>query len=133
MLIALLGAAAPRALAASPSRHALAVMDPVTIKITTTGTTVWGTVKAYYTVNGARVNKSCVKTKCTIKAPQGVALHLKQTPTNSSTWPFQDWKLTSGGNTKTVAGSSTSFKVKGKSTVTAVYVLGMLREMIPTN
>lgn len=114
------------ALASSPQipAHGSAVhMDAVKISITMTGATVWGTVAAKYTSHGRTTQRACSAASCTFRVPQGVTLRLRQTATNSATWPFKDWQVTVHQRTQTKMGNSIAFKVTGSSAVTAVYVL----------
>lgn len=104
-------------------RHAAARMDPVTITITNTGGTVWGSVTASYTYKHAKMTKTCTTATCALRIPQGVTARLSQTPTDSSTWPFQSWTINSKGHTSTKTSASVKLKVTGKIAVTAVYVL----------
>jgi plastocyanin len=106
-------------------RHAAARMDPVTITITITSTsgTVWGSVTAAYTYKNAKTTKTCSTSSCALRIPQGVTARLSQTPTDSSTWPFQSWTVNSKGHTRTKTNASIKLKVTGKTTVSAVYVL----------
>ncbi|MGH2444161.1 MAG: COG4315 family predicted lipoprotein [Chloroflexota bacterium] len=95
----------------------------LSIKITTTGSTVWGTVRSKYTWKGKHVTKTCSAASCSLKVPHGVKVHFSQTATNSSTWPFKDWEIAAGRHHSTIGKASTSMKIKHNSTVTAVYVL----------
>jgi hypothetical protein len=104
--------------AAAPSR---ASMNHLTIAITTTGGTVWGKVTATYTSNHKTVHKTCAHQKCTYQVPHGVMVHFKQTPTNTTTWPFKDW-LVKTSHTATKMGAAVNVKMQGNLTVTAVYV-----------
>ena len=97
--------------------------DPVKISITTTGATVWGTVAAKYTSQGRTTRRTCSAASCTLRVPRGVTLHLSQTATNASTWPFKDWQVMANQRTQTKMGSSIALKVRGNISVTAVYVV----------
>lgn len=97
--------------------------DRVVVKITDTGT-LWGIVKATYKAHGKSVTKTCSKATCSWKIPAGTKIKLSETPTNSQTWPFKDWKIAKkGSHAKTVTKTSTTFKVKGNYAVNVVYVV----------
>jgi hypothetical protein len=98
-------------------------MDAVTLKITVTGSTVWGTVNAKYTFQQHTTTRSCSAASCRLHIPQGVTLHLSQTPADSATWPFQDWRVKSPQRTRTMSASSIKVKVTGTLSVKAIYVL----------
>jgi hypothetical protein len=104
--------------AAAPSRVS---MNHLTIAITTTGGTVWGKVTGTYTSNHKMVHKTCAHQKCTFQIPHGVMVHLKQTPTHPTTWPFKDW-LVKTSKTATKMGAAVNVAIMGSVTVTAVYV-----------
>lgn len=97
-------------------------MRTVTIAVTTTSGTVWGRVKATYTVHGHTTTHTCSRAKCTIHVPQGVMLHLRQTPISSMTWPFKDWTVKMGQHTRTLKANTITVKITGSTRVTAVYV-----------
>ncbi|HZU13393.1 MAG TPA: hypothetical protein VFB58_11185 [Chloroflexota bacterium] len=97
-------------------------MAAVTISITTTGT-VWGKVTSKYTVKGRTTTRSCATATCTLRVPRGATLHLSQSPIDSSTWPFKDWKVTVNHRTSTMMGSAISVKVSGIVRVKAIYVV----------
>lgn len=104
---------------------AATAMDQVTIKVTTTGSTVWGKVKASYTFNGRHVSVSCGKPSCSLFVPNGATVRFSQTPANSATWPFKDWQVRSsaGRLVRTVMGRTLSLHVTGGLQVKVVYVL----------
>jgi len=95
----------------------------ITIYITQTSGTVWGTVTAAYTFKQRAYHRSLTAAKSTLTVPNGVKLHLSQTPTNASSWPFKKWTVTHNHKTNVVMSSSTTVKVAGKMSITAVYVL----------
>lgn len=104
-------------LAATPARR-------LTIHITTTGGTVWGKVTVRYSFRHHVKRHSCARASCTFAIPSGFTLHLSQSPTNSSTWPFSRWLMhQSGSRTRPLKGRAPSFKFTRNSTLTAVYVL----------
>jgi hypothetical protein len=105
---------------AAPSH---AAMNRLTIAITTTSGSVWGKVTARYTWSHKNALKSCSQTKCTFQIPHGAMLHVKQTATNTATWPFKDWVVKTSRGTATKMGSSVSMKMNANATVTAVYIL----------
>jgi len=97
------------------ARTAATKYGTLTINITDTGGTVWGTVSA------KPLKKSCDKSKCTFtKIKIGTKITLTETPTDSSTWPFNGWTLNKKG-----AGSATTltFKMAKTDNVTATYVV----------
>jgi hypothetical protein len=98
-------------------------MLPVKIDITATGGTVWGKVKAQYRFQSQTFHKSCDSARCTLRIPQGVTVHLSQSATDSSTWPFKKWQVREHNKTKTMTSGSISLKAVGNVTVTAVYVV----------
>jgi len=127
LLLALSSAfAAAPALAAQPSAHAphAAVaphLEQLTIRITTTGSTVWGAVTVRYTYHGHTVQRSTSQALSTFEIPHGVTVHLKQQPLNAVTWPFEQWTIIRGGHTSDRAAAVTSFKMTQGYQVTAVY------------
>jgi hypothetical protein len=98
-------------------------MDRVVLHITSTGSTVWGSVNARYTRGGTSHQRSCSAATCTLHIPQGVTLHLSQTTMDAATWPFQDWKITTAHHTRSMTAGSIHLKVTGATVVRAVYVL----------
>src|SRR5690348_16523953 len=92
----MLGAALILALASGApgvSQAATAHMSPVSIAITATGGTVWGTVIARYKMGQKSSKHACSAASCTLQVPTGVTLHLSQTPRNTATWPFKGWQI----------------------------------------
>jgi predicted lipoprotein with Yx(FWY)xxD motif len=98
---------------------------PLTIRVTTTGSTVWGKVSVRYTVAGHRFRRACSSSACGFAVPSGATVHLTQTATNSATWPFKEWKVALVGSHRAQLLMSTTVALKlpegGK--ITAVYVL----------
>lgn len=85
----------------------------LTIHITKASGIVWG--KVTNNVN----SKVCSKTTCTYKIAKGKKVKLTETPKDSTTWPFKDWKL----NGKKKGSSATlSFKMSKAETAKAIYV-----------
>jgi hypothetical protein len=84
---------------------------------------VWGTVTAAYTYKHKATSRTCSTTTCSLKIPAGVTAHLSQTATDSSTWPFESWKIASKGHRSTKTATAVKVKVTGTMSVTAVYVL----------
>jgi hypothetical protein len=117
------GIGSPAAASAAGARAPAPRMMAVTIHITSTSGTVWGTVAARYTYHKATTRRSCAAASCTLHIPKGVTAHLSQTATDSTTWPFQNWQVARNGHTSTMSGASIAVKVTGKLSVTAVYVL----------
>jgi hypothetical protein len=123
------------AFAASPARashrHAAVRMNAVTIAITTTSGTVWGSVTAKYTYQHHLLSRSCAAASCTTRIPQGVTVHFSQTAKDSSTWPFKSWQLTANHKTRTVTSNAPAVKVNGPMIVSAVYVLSQAQSSPP--
>ncbi|MBV9282487.1 MAG: hypothetical protein JOZ41_20605 [Chloroflexi bacterium] len=125
LALGLTSATAP-ALAAGPSAHASPAvaanhLQQLTINITTTGSTVWGTVTVRYTYRGHTVQRSTSQALATFAIPRGVTVHLAQRPLNAITWPFEEWTITRGAQTSDRSAAATSFKMTGNYQVTAVY------------
>lgn len=108
--------------AAPAAQHSAVSMAKLTIKVTDTGT-VWGTVKVKYTVAGKSTTKSCNAASCKYNVPKGAKLHLSQTPTNTSTWPFKRWTIKAGSTTKTSVKNSITVTFSKPTVITAVYVV----------
>lgn len=108
---------------AAAAQSRAAKMDAVKISITSTGGTVWGTVTAAYTYKHAATTRTCSAATCSLRIPAGVTARLSQTATDSSTWPFKSWKIASKGHKSTRTATTVKFKVTGKVSVTAIYVL----------
>jgi hypothetical protein len=100
-------------------------LSPVTISITTTNGTTWGTVTVKYTIRHQLTRHTCSAASCTLEIPKGVKVHLSQIPTNSGSWPFKDWQITAHRRMTTVMTASLVITVTGSTTVAAVYVLHM--------
>lgn len=95
------------------------------IHITATGGTVWGKVRIRYIFRHRHVQRLCSKVACNLAVPAGVKIHLTQSPTDSSTWPFKQWKLhAAGSRTRVLKAAAPTFKITRNSTVIAVYVVG---------
>ncbi len=122
--IALLVSSAAGAFASAPQAHTHASKDKLTLNITTTGSTVWGTVKASWKSGGKTTTKACSQSKCTWSLPASAKLKLTQSPLDSQTWPFKSWTVKEGGKTKTSSATSMTVKLtSSKVRVTALYVL----------
>ncbi len=114
-------------LAATPSGVPLAATpaERLAIRITTTGSTVWGRVTARYTYNQRQVLLTCSKRTCTWLVPHGVKVRLTQTPTSATTWPFKDWEIKAmhtAMKPQLVSKASTLLKMKNSYRVNVVYV-----------
>lgn len=96
----------------------------LTLHVTTTGRTVWGTIRVAYTFGGRHLKASCASRTCRLTVPAGVALHLRQRPTNAVTWPFRSWKIASGHARRLLRTVRTTLTIRRNTTVTAVYVVG---------
>ena len=108
------------ALTVAPSlaaQHGRVVKEQLTVKITNTGGTVWGTVS----ISPAQTGGKCKKSKCLYKVAKGTHLKFSESATDASAWPFCHWRV----NGK-VKGSSTSISLTMPSksaVVSAIYVL----------
>lgn len=107
------------ALAARPH----ASMDSLVVKITHTGSTVWGKVTLSYDVGTKMFTKRCTTSKCSWKVPAMTHLTLIEKPTNAATWPFEKWTANNGGKMSTKMGKTLKLTIDGMATVKAVYVL----------
>ena len=96
----------------------------LTVSITTTSGTTWGTVTA--TSGGTSFTFGSANR--TVSLPCGATANLKERPTDSNSWPFHDWQV----GTERVTGTSTSTVVNGADQVSAVYVSGALGAASPT-
>ena len=108
-------AAAPAGAAGSPAKAAKTTYGTLAINITKTGNTVWGKVSV------KPLKKTCSAATCTYKHIKvGTAIILTETPTNSTTWPFDHWAL--NGTNK---GGATTLKFKMAKTdkIGVVYVV----------
>ncbi|HUY07978.1 MAG TPA: hypothetical protein VMW80_00790 [Candidatus Dormibacteraeota bacterium] len=96
----------------------------LTVTITTTSGTTWGTVTA--TSGGASFTFG--QATRTIGIPCGATVKLTELPTDSNSWPFHGWRV----GAKKVTGTSTSTVVSGADAVDAVYVLSAPGSTSPT-
>jgi predicted lipoprotein with Yx(FWY)xxD motif len=98
---------------------------PLTVRVTTAGSKVWGKVSVHYTFAGHRFQQACASSKCMLSVPVGIALHFKQTPANATTWPFKEWKVTSIGAhaSRSLMGKTATLKLAQGGRITAVYAL----------
>lgn len=112
---------------AAPPRLVLhqqtAALIPLTISITTTNGTVWGTVTARYNFRHHTTRLSCMTAICKFRVPHGVMLRLGQVTSDATTWPFKDWQVNADHHLKTMNAKSPTIKVTGSVSVTAVYVV----------
>jgi predicted lipoprotein with Yx(FWY)xxD motif len=95
----------------------------LTVRITATGSTVWGRVTVRYQTGGHTISRSCSAASCRFAVPAGAVVRLSQSPSNATTWPFHAWRIKAGGRTRTLMKSSPALTIRGNSTVTAVYVV----------
>jgi predicted lipoprotein with Yx(FWY)xxD motif len=95
----------------------------LTVRITTTGSTVWGKVTVRYQNGGRTVTHTCASASCRFAVSAGITARFSQSPVNAATWPFHAWRMKAGTHTRTVMGAGASFSIRGNSTVTAVYVV----------
>jgi predicted lipoprotein with Yx(FWY)xxD motif len=68
---------------------AATAVERLAIRITTTGSTVWGRVIVRYTQNNKVVQQTCARSSCLLHIPYGAQVHLVQSPTDASSWPFK--------------------------------------------
>ncbi|HEX6506900.1 MAG TPA: hypothetical protein VF221_04635 [Chloroflexota bacterium] len=126
--LSLASAAAPAVLAAKPSgvvKHSLTArhIQQLTVTITATGGTVWGTVTARYTYQGHTVQRTTSQAVSTITVPRGVTVHLQQRPASASIWPFKHWTVGQGAKASTTGAATLSLKMNRNYQVTALYIL----------
>jgi predicted lipoprotein with Yx(FWY)xxD motif len=95
----------------------------LTVRITTTGATVWGKVTVHYQSGGRAITRTCAASSCRFAVPVGARVRFSQSPTNTMTWPFESWRIRAGGRTRTLMKSAPAVTIRGNSTVTAVYVV----------
>lgn len=128
LALGLASVAAPSTLA-YPSRveatHARSAqhVQRLTIHITATGDTVWGTVTVRYTYHGRVVRRSTSQAVSTIALPRGVTVHLTQQAYSTSSWPFKQWTVTEGQRSSILGASTVTLKANRNYQVTALYVL----------
>jgi hypothetical protein len=91
-----------------------AATGTLTINITKASGTVWGKVLV------KPINKTCTATNCKYKVKVGTKLTLTERPTNSTAWPFSNWKR-NGKNDGTSA--TVKFKMAESDKVSAIYML----------
>jgi hypothetical protein len=82
-------------------------------------------VSVRYTVADHRFRSACAASTCSFTVPAGITLHLTQTPTNSATWPFKEWKVTLAGSHRAqlLMSNTVALKLERSGKITAVYVL----------
>jgi predicted lipoprotein with Yx(FWY)xxD motif len=100
---------------------AAAPAERLSVNITTTGGTVWGRVIVRYIFGGRLVGLSCVQASCSFIVPGGVKVHLRQLPTNTTTWPFREWLVRPSH--RVVSKGSLTLTMKRSLTVRAIYAL----------
>ncbi|HEY6538327.1 MAG TPA: hypothetical protein VI138_04710 [Candidatus Dormibacteraeota bacterium] len=86
----------------------------LTVAITSTGGTAWGTV----TVLAVGRVFTFARAERTVTVPCGATVGFKERPTDSTDWPFQGWQL----GKKMVVATSWRTVVTGAVRVTAVYL-----------
>lgn len=93
------------------------------ISITTSGATVWGTIKLHYKYHHKKFHASCSKSTCKVKVHAGSKVHLSQTPTDSGTWPFSGWSVKAKDTSFHRTSTSSTIKVKSNDSyhITATY------------
>ena len=127
LALGLVSVAAPAALAAQPTRvvtHAVTAKhtQQLTVNITATGGTVWGTVTVRYTYKGHTVTRATSQTVSTFTIPRGVTVHLQQQPASASSWPFKQWTIGQGAKSSTTGAAALSFKMNHNYQATALYI-----------
>jgi len=95
------------------------------ISITNSGSTVWGKVDLSYVYQGKTFKASCSKSSCTETVHAGVKVHLTETPTDSTTWPFSKWQIdaVNGGASRSSTNTTIDVKSHDDYNISAVYVL----------
>lgn len=126
LTLAVASAVAPAVLAAGPATRASHVaatqrLQELTIHITATGGTIWGTVTVRYTYQGRTVQRSTNHALTVLQIPRGVTVHLSQRPLDAITWPFEQWTIVRGAQTLDRPAATISFKMSRNYQVTAVY------------
>ena len=119
LLLAACGGATPTAGASNGTGSNCAL----TIKITQTTPTVWGTVTVS---SGAGASDSVTSANKVLKFPCGSALTLRESPAQATTWPFKDWVVNGDQGKYANAdqnGSSFALTLNGSTTVIATYAL----------
>ncbi|HEV3312392.1 MAG TPA: hypothetical protein VG815_17920 [Chloroflexota bacterium] len=98
--------------------------DTLVVKITKTGSTVWGRVSGTYRAGGkTHMLGTCKTSKCTWHTPHMVAITLSEKAVNSSTWPFHGWSMDNGGKMSTKMKTKITIQISGgMATATANYV-----------
>jgi hypothetical protein len=91
----------------------------LTVNITASGSTVWGTVTA--TDNGT--THTLAAASQVVSVPCGTSVSLTQKPSSPSTWPFQGWQ-SSAASVPTPTAATIHLTVTGPTTVTAEYAAG---------
>jgi|GEM_PF-5349371 len=94
----------------------------LTVDITTTSGTTWGTVDVRY----GSTSKTASGASQTYTVPCGSSVSLTQSATSQATWPFSDWTISGDGSaapSSPATGNSLTLTVSAPTTVTAVYVL----------
>lgn len=91
----------------------------LTVQITASGSTVWGTVTAAYD-GTARTLSGATQV---VSVPCGTSVTLTQKPNSPTTWPFKGWQA-SGVSVATPTAASIQVTVTGPTTITAEYVAG---------
>lgn len=96
----------------------------LTVSITSTAGTTWGTVTAV----SAGATLTFAQASRTIGLPCGATVKFTELPTDSNSWTFYGWRV----GPRSVSGSTTSTVVAGTETVEAVYVLSAPGSTSPT-
>ncbi|MGH7693150.1 MAG: hypothetical protein ACRENY_09220 [Candidatus Dormibacteria bacterium] len=112
-LLALAGCGAPGAPRSAAPHASAGTACRLTVSITTSGGTTWGTV----TVTAAGRHFTFGRATRSVRVPCGASVSLSQRPTNSTVAPFRGWEV--GGTP--VASSVTSTVVNGAFLVRALY------------
>jgi predicted lipoprotein with Yx(FWY)xxD motif len=101
-------------------------VERLVVHITTSGSTVWGVVTIHYSSHHKTAHLTCALATCRLAIPLGAMVHLTQSPTSATTWPFQRWQIkrvSPASKTIRVSTSATSFRMNARYNIKAIYVL----------
>lgn len=90
----------------------------LTVDITTSASTPWGTVTAAY----GSTSHSLDTPNQTLRVPCGTAVTLSEIPASSGSWPFSGWTVATASGSTTSVQQPLQVTVSGATTVTANYV-----------
>jgi hypothetical protein len=127
LALGVVSVAAPAALAAQSMGAVTHVVTAkhsqrLTVNITATGGTVWGTVTVRYTFQGHTVTRATSQAASTFTIPRGVTVHLQQQPSSASNWPFKQWTIGQRSKASSTGAAAVSFKMNHNYQATALYI-----------